>query len=190
LGLRIEWQHIGQTNLGIQYDFRTNAISEKSGEFLGLSDVERELIDRNGYGQRIKLSYFKEFTEPHTIISSITYKHINTKGKAKKGYGIGADVSYGYKKNRITSATNVGVGFRKYAFENPIYDKQQQNYEFNISENIFYVLNNNPKAALILTSSVSYVLSESNIAFHSQNGFLCAIGLILKYGPILAPKTN
>ena len=190
LGFRFEWLYIGRSNFGIQYDFRTNAITEKSGEFLGLSDAERELLDRNGFAQHIKINYYKEFSKAHTLIPAVIFKLINTKGAARKGIGISTDVSYGYMKKRFTTATNVAFGYRKYVAENPVYQKKQRNYEFSVTENIFYRINKNPKFTLLLTSSVSYVLSESNIEFHSQNGFLFQIGMILKYGPLLIPKSK
>jgi len=190
LGFRFEWLHIGPTNLGIQYDFRANALTEQSGMFLRLSDAERRLLDRNGFAQRIQINYYQQLSKAHTLIPAVIYRHINTKGTAKKGYGISADVSYGYTKKRFTSAANVAFGYRKYVAENPIYQKKQRNHEFSVTENVFYRINSNPKMALLLTSSVSYVLSESNIEFHSQNGFLFQIGMILKYGPLLVPKNQ
>jgi len=188
LGFRFEWTYIAQTNLGIQYDFRTNAITEQSGEFLGLSETERNLLDRNGFDQRIRVNYIKKISEGHSLLPDVTYKHFNANGAAKKGHGIGVGLTYSYKKSRFTSAANIAFGYRRYAAENPVYQIKQQNREFSVTENVFYRVNNNPRAALIVTGSVSYVLSDSNIDFHSQNGLLLSIGILFKYGPILRPK--
>ena len=188
IGMRFEWSNILNSNFTFQYDIRGIEIEERSGDFLGLLSEEKNMLDRNGSLHRLKISYYKKYGEQHIIIPAFVIGYNNAKGEAKKGYGVILDVSYGYTKNRLTLATNISGGIRKYRASNPIYDKRQTNIEFGFTESVFYRLNNNPRAILLLNTSLAYVLSDSNIDFHTQSGFLVQLGIVLRFGPILEPK--
>jgi len=187
-GMRFEWSNILESNFTFQYDIRGIEIEERSGDYLGLLSEEKKLLDRNGSSHRLKISYYKKHGEHHLIIPAFVFGYNNAKGEAKRGYGLSIDISHGYNKNRLTLATNVSGGIRKYQASNPIYDIRQTNMEFGFTESVFYRLNKNPRAILLLNTSLAYVLSDSNIDFHTQSGFLVQIGIVLRFGPILIPK--
>jgi len=188
IGMRFEWSNILESNFTFQYDIRGIEIEERSGDYLGLVSEEKKMLDRNGSSHRLKISYYKKYGEQHIFIPAFVIGYNNAKGEAKRGTGLSLDISYGYHKNRLTLATNVSGGIRKYQAPNPIYDTRQTNMEFGFTESIFYRLNKNPKAILLLNTSLVYVLSDSNIDFHIQNGFLVQIGIVLRFGPILSSK--
>ncbi len=188
IGMRFEWSNILNSNFTFQYDIRNNKIEERSGDFLGLLSEEKNLLDRNGSLHRLEISYYKKYGEQHIIIPALVIEYKNTKGEAKRGYGIGLDVSHVYTNNRLTLATNLSGGIRKYRTSNPIYDKRQTNIEYGFTESVFFRLNNNPRAILLLNTSLAYLLSDSNIDFHTQSGFLVQLGILLRFGPIIQPK--
>jgi len=187
-GIRVEWSNIYNSNFVLRYDIRSIKINERSGDFLALMPEERTMLDRNGSVHRLTLGYHKKYGEQHTIIPSLIFGYSNANGEAKKGYGLSLDVSHIYKKNRLAFATNITGGIRKYRANNPIYDKRQTNGEFGFTESVFYQLNNNPRATLLLNATFAYVLSDSNIDFHSQSSLLAQVGIVLRFGPILQPK--
>jgi len=187
IGLRFEWSNILNSNVAFQYDLRGVNIDEKSGSTLDLSPEEMSLLNRNGTMHRLKTSYLKRVGKEHIIIPALIFSYTNTKGEAKRGYGIRLEASHAYTKKRITIASNIEGGLRKYKASNPIYDKKQTNVEFGFTESVFYRLNNNPKAVLLLNGSLTYLSSQSNIDFHSQSGFLVQLGLVFRFGPILTP---
>jgi len=188
IGMRFEWSNILQSNFTFQYDIRGIEVEEKSGEYLGLLPEEKKMLDRNGASHRLKLSYYKKYGEQHKIIPAFVIGYNNAKGEAKRGYNISLDVSHSYTKNRLTLATNISGGIRKYRASNPIYDKRQTNMEFGFTESVFYRINKNPKAILLMNTSLAIVLSDSNIDFHTQSGFLVQLGIVLRFGPILKLK--
>lgn len=187
-GMRFEWSNLLQSNFTFQYDIRSIDIEERSGDYLGLLPEEKNLLDRNGSSHRLKISYYKKYGEQHAIIPAFVTVFMNAKGEAKRGYGLSLDISHGYHKNRLTLATNVSAGLRKFGASNPIYDTKQTNMEFGFTESVFYRLNKNPRAILLLNTSLAYLHSDSNIDFHIQSGFLVQIGIVLRFGPILKLK--
>lgn len=188
VGLRFEWSNILNSNFTFQYDIRKVKIEEQSGDFLGLSFEEKNMLDRNGSVHRLKIGYFKKYGEHHLIIPGLVIGYSNAKGEAKRGYGISLEASHAYTKNRFTLATNLSGGIRKYRASNPIYNKKQTNLEFGFTESFFYRLNKNPKAILLLNASLAYLHSDSNIDFHTQSGFLVQLGIVLRFGPVLETK--
>jgi len=187
LGARMEWVNIAQSNIGIQYDIRKIELVEHSGSSLGLSIDEQKLLDRNGFTHRMTINYTKKISNSHTFVPIINLSYSDTKGESKKGIGMSAEISHAYRKNRFVLATNLSGGYRKYKAINPIYQTRQSNTEFGIVESLFYRLNNNPNRELLMTTSLAYVQSKSNINFFTQNGLLAQIGVMLRFRPKLEP---
>lgn len=186
-GVRMEWVNIAQSGIGVRYDIRKNELEEHSGEFLGLSIDEQKLLDRNGVTHRMTISYTKKISDSHTFVPMIHVTYSDTKGKSKQGPGMSVEISHAYSKKRIVLVTNLSGGYRKYKAVNPIFQTKQSNTEFGIVESIFYRLNNNPNRALLMTTSLAYVQSKSNIDFFTQSGLLAQIGVMLRFSPKLEP---
>ena len=165
LGVRMEWVNIAQSNIGVRYDIRKIELEEHSGKFLGLSIDEQKLLNRNGFAHRMTINYNKKISDSHTFVPTINVTYSDTKGESKKGLGMSVEISHAYNKKRIVLVTNLSGGYRKYKAINPIYQTRQSNTEFGIVESLFYRLNNNPNRALLMTASVAYVQSKSNIDF-------------------------
>ena len=188
LGIRTEWANIAQSNIGLRYEIRKITLGEHSGSFLGLTLDEQNLLDRNGFDHRMTISYSKKFSNSHTFIPAINVKYNDANGKSKKGLGMSIEISHAYHKNKISLVSNLSGGYRKYSAVNPIYQTTQSNTEFSIVESLFYRLNNNLNRALLLTASVAYVQSRSNINFFTQSGLLAQLGIMLKFSPKLEPE--
>jgi len=187
LGVRMEWVNIAQSNIGVRYDMRKIELREHSGKFLGLSIDEQKLLDRNGFAHRMTINYNKKISDSHTFVPTINVTYSDTKGESKKGLGMSVEISHAYNKKRIVLVTNLSGGYRKYKAINPIYQTKQSNKEFGIVESLFYRLNNNPNRALLMTASMAYVQSKSNIDFFTQSGLLAQVGVMLRFSPKLEP---
>ena len=187
LGARMEWVNIAQSNIGVRYDIRKIELEEHSGNFLGLTIDEQKLLDRNGFTHRMTISYTKKISNSHTFVPVINISYSDTKGESKKGLGMSVEISHAYRKKRIVLVTNLSGGYRQYKAINPIYQTKQSNTEFGIVESLFYRLNNNPNRELLMTTSLAYVQSKSNINFFTQNGLLAQIGVMLRFSPKLEP---
>ncbi|MCK5137189.1 MAG: DUF2860 family protein, partial [Bacteroidales bacterium] len=186
-GIRVEWVKIGQSNIGVRYDIRKIELKEHSGKFLGLSIGEQQLLDRNGFSHRMTINYTKKISDSHTFVPIINISYNDTKGESKKGLGMSVEISHAYHKNRIVLVTNLSGGYRKYKAINPIYQTKQSNTEFGVVESLFYRLNNNPNRVLLMTTSLAYVQSKSNINFFTQSGLLAQVGIMLRFSPKLEP---
>jgi len=183
LGVRMEWVNIAQSNIGVRYDVRKIELEEHSGRSLGLSIDEQKLLDRNGFAHKMTINYTKKISNSHTFVPMINISYNNTNGESKKGPGMSVEISHAYSKNRIVLVTNLSGGYRKYEAINPIYQTKQSNTEFGIVESLFYRLNNNPNRVLLMTASMAYVQSISNIDFFTQSGLLGQIGVMLRFSP-------
>ena len=181
-GLRLVWDRIFDTRLQLQYTYRNIDISnERSGEALGLTAGQRNLLQRDGNNHQVEILYRFTLAERHRLTPAFIYTKDDRDGDAMTSDIYDFQFTYGYDADPILLVLNAFIGRADYDKENPIYLKKQENDRYGINGQIYYV---NPWGWTLFGSkpmrfyvSAAYVDVDSNINFYDEQGLLATVGV-------------
>ena len=185
-GGRLVWDRIFGVPLQLQYSYRKIDIgSEKSGEFLGLTSAERDLLDRNGDRHIAEAIYRFRFAQKHTFAPQFIYTKDNRDGDARKNDAYDFQLTYAYFGNPFRLTTNAFVGWADYDDKNPIYGKTQNDDRYGIVGTLYYenpwnwsLFGSNPINFFI---NAGFVKTVANIDFYDQQLLIATGGVFLKW---------
>ena len=121
-GGRLVWDKILGSELQLQYTYRKIDIgSERSGEFLGLSSHDRNLLDRTGDYQEGTVLYRFKLGEKHRLIPEFRLGYDNRDGDSMANTAYEFALTYSYLGDPITLVLNGYVGYADYDKKNPDY---------------------------------------------------------------------
>jgi hypothetical protein len=107
-GMRLAWDRIGGSQLQLQYTYRKIDISsEKSGDFLGLTGAEKNLLKRDGDRHVGEAVYRFRFAKKHTLNPAF----INSPATPLSDGRIMTIKTRFTTKNKMTTATGSKVSF-------------------------------------------------------------------------------
>jgi hypothetical protein len=125
-GGRLTWDRIFGSQLQLQYTYRKIDISsEKSGDFLGLSNSQKKLLERDGNRHIGEILYRFRFAKRHTLAPAFIYTNDDRDGGAMKNDAYDFQLTYGYFGDTFSFTGNAFIGWADYDDRNPIYDKKQ-----------------------------------------------------------------
>ena len=183
LGGRLVWDRIFDIPLQIQYTYRNIDIDdEKSGEFLGLVDFKRDLLDRNGDRHIGEIIYRFDFAQKHQLAPTFVYTRDDLDGDAMASDAYDFQLTYSYRGDPITFTANGFFGWADYDDENPIYNKDQEDDRYGIQATVYY---KNPWGWKLFGSKPmnlyvggAYVFIDSNIDFYEQEAIMATGGVM------------
>jgi hypothetical protein len=186
MGGRLVWDRIFGSQLQLQYTYRhIDLDDENSGEFLGLIDSKRDLLDRNGDRHVGEILYRFDFAQKHRVTPAFIYARNNLDGDAMASDAYDIQLTYAYFGDSITFTANGSYGKDDYDDENPIYNKDQDDDRYGLQATIYY---KNPwdwrlfgSKPLNFYISGAYVDIDSNINFYDQQGVLGTGGVMFKW---------
>ena len=186
MGGQLVWDKIFGSNLELEYSLRKVDIgSEKSGEFLGLTNSEQDRLDRNGTVHRLSAGYAFKFGGQHTLTPQITLFSEDLDGEAMANTGADFQLTYFYDGDPISLALNGYVGQADYDKSNPIYDKTREDDRYGVSATMYY---RNPWGWTLFGSEPmrffvtgAYTAVDSNIDFYNQEAVLGMGGIAFRW---------
>ena len=186
-GFRLAWDRIFGSELQLQYSYRKIDIDdERSGSFLGLTPVERGLLDREGDTYKAEILYRFFFDgKKHVIIPAVTYFNYDLDGDAMSNDGFDFQLSYGYNGDRFAFVLNGLIGYADYDKRNPIYGKTQDEDRYAAGLIAFYHKPFGWQAPFFKKTSLyfktDYFESDANIDFYDTEFFSAGAGLFFRY---------
>jgi hypothetical protein len=185
VGGQLVWDKIFGSNLELEYSVRKVDIgSEKSGEFLGLTNSEQDRLDRNGTVHRASAGYGFKFGN-HKLTPQIALFYEDLDGEAMANNGADLQLTYLYDGDPITLVLNGYVGQADYDKSNPIYDKTREDDRYGASATVYY---KNPWGWTLFGSEPmrffvtgAYYAVDSNIDFYNQEAILGMGGIAFRW---------
>ena len=185
-GGRLVWDRMFGIPLQLQYSYRKIDIgSEKSGEFLGLTSAERDLLDRNGDRHVAEAIYRFRFAQKHTLAPQFIYTKDNRDGDARKNDAYDFQLTYAYIGKPFSLTANAFVGWADYDEKNPIYGKTQNDDRYGILGALYYtnpwnwsLFGSNPMNFFI---NAGFVKTDASIDFYDQEALIATAGVFLKW---------
>jgi hypothetical protein len=186
MGARLVWDRILGSQLQLQYTYRDIDIdSEQSGESLGLSASERQLLERSGDRHVAEALYRFNLAEKHWLAPAIIYAIDDLDGDAMANDTVDLQLTYTYMGDPITFTANAFIGWVDYDKRNPIYDKTQEDDRYGVGASVFYknpwgwsLFGSNPMNFYV---EAAYVDVDANIDFYDQQAIFSTIGVFFKW---------
>jgi hypothetical protein len=158
--------------------------SEKSGEFLGLTNSQQDRLDRNGTVHSLSAGYGFTFGN-HKLTPQVTLSYEDLDGEAMANTGAGLQLKYLYTADPITLVLNGAVGQADYDKSNPVFGKTRNDDNFGGSASVYY---KNPWGWRLLGSEPmqffvtgAYFVIDSNISFYNQEALLGMAGVAFRW---------
>lgn len=185
-GARLVWDRVFGSKFQLQYTYRKIDInSEKSGESLGLSSGDRDLLDRNGDQHVAEAFYRFALAKNHRLEPQLTYTRDDLDGDAMSSDAFDFQLTYAYLGNPFVLTLNGLIGTADYDEKNPIYDKTQDDDRYGVQGTLYY---KNPWDFSLFGSApwsfylgAAYFKTDSNIDFYDQEAILFSGGLFFKW---------
>jgi len=186
MGAQFTWDKMFGSNLELEYSIRKIDIgSEKSGEFLGLSNADQDRLDRNGVVHKVSAAYQFTLAEKHRLTPEIALSYDDLDGEAMASTGLDLKLNYTYLGDPITLVLNATVGAAEYDKSNPIYGKTRDDDRYGVSATVYY---KNPWGWKLFGSEPmqffvtgAYSLTDSNIDFYTQEALLGMGGVAFRW---------
>jgi hypothetical protein len=186
MGAQLVWDKVFGSNLELEYSLRKVDIgSEKSGEFLGLTNSEQDRLDRNGTVHRASAGYGFKFGGNHKLTPQIAFSYEDLDGEAMANTGVDLQLVYLYDGDPITLVLNGYVGQAEYDKSNPVYDKTRDDERYGVSATVYY---KNPWGWTLFGSEPmrffvtgAYTAVDSNIDFYNQEAVLGMGGIAFRW---------
>jgi hypothetical protein len=185
VGAKFVWDKFLRSNLELEYSVRKVDIgSEKSGEFLGLTDSQQDRLDRNGTVHSLSAGYGFTFGN-HKLTPQVTLTYEDLDGEAMANTGAGLRLNYLYTGDPITLVLNGSVGQADYDKSNPVFGKTRNDDSYGGSASVYY---KNPWGWKLFGSEPmqffvtgAYYVIDSNIDFYNQEALLGMAGVAFRW---------
>ena len=121
-GARLTWSGIGGSGLEIELTAgRIEIEKERSGRFLGLTDAEQRLLERDGLIQQVRLAYHISLSKRHGLAPRATFQIQDRDGAAMAHDLAGFEIAYVYAGEKVTVSATAYAESTRYDQEHPIY---------------------------------------------------------------------
>jgi hypothetical protein len=138
-GGRFIWDQIMGTGFELEASFRSRDIDkERSGEALGLTDAERQLLNREGDITRVEVGFLKKFGDRHALRPSVTYIDRDLDGGAMAQDGFALDLGYTYTTKEMRWVSSIGYASLDGDKVNPIFADTNDADRITISSQMFF----------------------------------------------------
>lgn len=177
IGGQLVWDKVFGSNLELEYSLRQVDIgSEKSGDFLGLTNSEKDRLDRNGTVHRVSAGYGFKFGGNQKLTPQISLSYEDLDGEAMANTGVDLQLTYVYDGDPVSLVLNGYVGQADYDKSNPVFDKTRDDDRYGVSATMYY---KNPWGWTLFGSEPMkffvtglYTAVDSNIDFYNQEAVL------------------
>jgi hypothetical protein len=186
VGGQLTWDKVFGSNLELEYSGRKVDIgSEKSGEFLGLTNAQQDRLDRNGFVHQLSAGYAFKFLGNQKLTPQITLSYEDLDGEAMASTGVDLKLTYLFDGDPLTLVLNGYVGAADYDKSNPVFGKTRNDDRYGASATVYY---KNPWGWTLFGSEPmrffvtgAYYAVDSNIDFYNQEAVLGLGGIAFRW---------
>lgn len=168
-GLRLEWDKIAGTGVGLQYTYRNIDLDDElSGQSLALTAQQMALLDREGKVHNVEFRYRLNMGNGHLLQPKVNYTKRDLDGRAMSSNEWGLGLTHIYDAEHYSFITNLDWADADFDKTNPIYNKTRNDNRFGGSLTAVYKKPFGLKDWNLL-GSAAYYDSDSNINFYNTN---------------------
>jgi hypothetical protein len=181
-GVRFQWDRIAGTPLEFTFSYRDIDIdTERSGEFLGLSDDERGQLRRDGDQYTAKLGYRFQLSSRQWLQPEIGYRENDRDGAAVSNDGLFVRGEWAYRGDIWSFGATAQIGSRDHDAPHPVYDRRLDSDNLAFGLQAFYQL---PTASnrWSLNAGIVYAEVDSDVNFHDTELFVINFGALYRFG--------
>ncbi len=182
-GYRFSWERIFNSGFAFQYSSRSIDIDkERSGQGLGLSPAERNLLNRNGDLNRLEFGYEFNFSDGrHIMTPALIYRDADIDGDAMAHDGYGASLNYVFSQSRQWRwVFNVAYQKLDYDTRNPVYGERDDAANFGATATVFYSQPFGWKH-WALNATAGYFEEDHDIDFYDASVTALTVGLFRRF---------
>ena len=175
--VRAKWASIANSGLGVELAYGDLAIKhEQSGEFLGLTEPEQNLLKRDASYSYIGVDMKFPIAKGIFLTPSIYGFDRNAQGKAYSHQATGVEVALFILSGRHRISANIRYAQYRYDADNPVFDQRRKDEQVSAFAGYFY---QNPFDMKNTTYTIisNYRNRDSNINFYQSQGLTVATGL-------------
>lgn len=181
-GARFRWDRIFGSDFEFEVVYRDVEIdTERSGEFLDLSESDRDLLRRDAELTRLGLTWRRKLSDTTILSPQVRYIQNDADGDAESYDGYGLQVSWAYLGNPLTVVGTVGYTSKSFDEANPIYGRKRDSDTWFLSGTVFYQLPTESKR-WSLAGIATYGDEDSDIDFHDNTVFSVITGVQYRFG--------
>jgi hypothetical protein len=186
IGGQLTWDRVFGSKLELEYSARKVDIgSEKSGEFLGLTNSQQDRLDRNGTVHQASAGYGFKFFGNQKLTPQITLFYEDLDGEAMANTGVDLKLTYLFDGDPLSLVLNGYVGQADYDKSNPVFGKTRNDDRYGGSATVYY---KNPWGWKLFGSEPmrffvtgAYYAVDSNIDFYNQEAVLGMGGIAFQW---------
>lgn len=180
-GARFRWDRIFGSDFEFEVVYRDVEIdTERSGEFLDLSEAERNLLRRDAQLTRLGLTWRRKLSDTTVLRPEIRFTQNDADGDAESYDAFALQVAWAYVGDPVRIVGTVGYTAKSYDEPNPIYVSKRDSDIWFLSGAVFYKL---PTASKrwSLAGLVTYGDEDSDIDFHDNTVFSAVAGVEYRF---------
>jgi hypothetical protein len=194
-GVRLRWDRVAGSPLELTVSWRDVSIdTERSGE--GVVSVAcdadcQRLLRRDGDQYHFDAAYLFVLDQGgrHLLRPRLRYTIDDRDGDAMSSDAYRLQVSYVFRSQAFSVASNIAYGSSRYDARNPIFDARIDADGVVVDSTLFYPLPFQ-SGRWQAVGSVLWGRSSSDVAFHDNNLFMVTVGTMYRFGSRALPAAQ
>lgn len=180
-GAQLGLANILGTKFEANVTFRSIEIDdEHSGESLGLSEADRDLLVRNGDSARLELLYTWKINDRNILVPALEVGTYDAEGDAYSRDGAGVQLTHVYVHDRLRLVSNLLLRQTSFDEKNPVFGEKQDEDEVVLSLTGFYArFFGQPNLSGM--ASLLYTRRDSQITFYDAEASVASLGLLYTF---------
>ncbi len=183
-GLRLEWERLGGTMLGVQYQWRKIDIDDELSGTLGglaLTPLQVGQLSREGDHHRGEIYYTWALGGGHVLIPALRYARHDLDGDAMAFDDYVFRLSYAYRAEKYSLVVNASIGTEDYDERNPIYGKTRQDDSYGLGLTAFWHQPFGLPKSFSLVGTAAFYQADSNIDFYDSKATVLGMSLFYRF---------
>jgi hypothetical protein len=174
-GIRLEWNRLYRTNVGVQYQWRKIHIDDElSGTLggLGLTPAQIRLLDREGDHHRAEVYYTLSPGGGHALVPAFRYGRHDREGAAMASDAYSFRLNYTFRSEKYSIVVIGHIGREDFDERNPIYARTREDNLYGIGVTGFLHQPFGLPEGFSLAGTLGYFEADSNIDFYNAQAFM------------------
>jgi len=174
-GARIGGEGLFGTGLALEYRYlQRDFDEERSGTFLGLNRVQRDLLDRDLQQHRVSAGYRIDLGSGISLKPNLAVTVGQAEGDANSYVAYRPEVTLAWVEGRWLFTANAGVGFAEYDKANPVFSRTREDDELGAQLSLGYAQPFNI-ANTRIDGIVGASRRDSNIGFYDSDTLIAGV---------------
>jgi hypothetical protein len=183
-GIRLEWDRLYGSDVGVQYQWRKIDIDDElSGTLggLGLTPGQISLLDREGDHHRGDVYYTWRLGGGHALVPAFRYGKSDLDGDAMASDVYAFRLNYAFRSEKYSVVVMGHIGREDFDERNPIYGRTRDDDVYGIGVTGFLHQPFGLPEGFSLAGTVGYYEANSNIDFYNAQAFMIGTSIFYSF---------